>query len=154
MARQRRRSQRSAQGDATCAGSRTLGVNSRSPAPCLGIIGPPHSGRATAQPLEGLCGPAALRPYPAEAGRRPVALRPPLSRGLPFSAFGSVCTIGAARRKLCRPAVLASLERVAGHHLSGAAAIAGKTVLLSYPPAASGGSRNDRPEEAVCCGKC
>src|SRR6266446_7782186 len=86
MARHRRRSQRSAQGDATCAGSRTLGVSSRNTSPPLGSICPPLE--AVPQPPEVLCAPAALRPYPAEAGRRPVALRPPLSRGLPLSAFG------------------------------------------------------------------
>ncbi len=38
-------------------------------------------------PQEVLCSPAALRPYPEGSGRRPVALRPTLSRGLPLSDF-------------------------------------------------------------------
>ena len=39
---------------------------------------------------EVLCSPAALRPYPDGSGRRPVALRPTLSRGLPLSDFESL----------------------------------------------------------------
>jgi len=40
---------------------------------------------------------AALQPYPAYAGRRPAALRPILSDGLPFS--GSSILTSSARRK-------------------------------------------------------
>ena len=46
---------------------------------------------------EVLCRPAALRPYSAHAERRPEALRPTLSRGLPFSGFTS-CSVNILRQ--------------------------------------------------------